>query len=163
MPMLLLGVIVLCFFLLGVKLFTSGNPKAMATSLRWVGGGVATLLALFLLLRGQFVIALMVAGFALWLFTEGKFRPAIFDLFSRFLGMPNGAGPQPRQPTRSDAMSVTQAREVLDVPAGADAETIKQAHHRLMLKVHPDVGGSDFLAAQINRAKQVLLDEIKER
>jgi curved DNA-binding protein CbpA len=46
---------------------------------------------------------------------------------------------------------------VLGLKPGASAGEIKEAHHRLMLKIHPDQGGSDALAAQVNRAKDVLL------
>ena len=166
MGVFLLGVMVLCVLLFGARLFVAGDAKALATSLRWVGSIAAAILALFFLLRGQIVVALVIAGFALWLFTEGRFRPALFDLFSKFSGGPGGSGgqgPRPHPRAGPDTMSVAQALEILDIPAGATVEMVKEAHHRLMLKVHPDVGGSDFLAAQINRAKQVLLDDLDGR
>jgi len=57
----------------------------------------------------------------------------------------------------SGDMSVDEAYAILGLSAGADAEAIKEAHRRLMVKVHPDHGGSDYLATKINRARDVLL------
>jgi DnaJ-domain-containing protein 1 len=57
----------------------------------------------------------------------------------------------------SGDMSVDEAYAILGLAAGADAEAIKEAHRRLMVKLHPDHGGSDYLATKINRARDVLL------
>jgi len=61
------------------------------------------------------------------------------------------------RPTPATAMTPDEALAVLGLKPGASAGEIKEAHHRLMLKIHPDQGGSDALAAQVNRAKDVLL------
>jgi DnaJ-domain-containing protein 1 len=66
------------------------------------------------------------------------------------------AGTERRQ-APSGKMSEAEALAVLGLKAGATPEDIRLAHRRLMKEFHPDRGGSDYLAAKINQAKERLL------
>lgn len=63
--------------------------------------------------------------------------------------------PWPRAP--GGKMTRAEALEVLGLEEGADAATIRAAHRRLMRAAHPDQGGSDWLAARLNEARDILL------
>lgn len=70
-----------------------------------------------------------------------------------FTGGSHGETPR----ASSDEMTVAEAYEILGLAPGVDEAQIKAAHHRLMMQLHPDHGGTDYLATKINRARDVLL------
>ena len=59
----------------------------------------------------------------------------------------------------SGPMTKEEAYKVLGLEAGAAAADVRKAHRRLMERLHPEIGGSSFLAARINEAKDVLLSD----
>jgi len=66
-----------------------------------------------------------------------------------------------QQPSGTD-LSAQQALQILGLNERPSREEIVAAHRRLIQRLHPDRGGSDYLAAQINQAKQVLLDSLSD-
>lgn len=75
-----------------------------------------------------------------------------------------GAGPREEASSaRSDSpwantgMSADEACEILGVAPGASSDEVETAYRKVMKSAHPDQGGSDWMAAKVNQAKDVLL------
>lgn len=84
-------------------------------------------------------------------------------VFPRGFAWPGSAGPARPEagppPAPRTAMSKAEALAVLGLKPGASASDVREAYRRLMKDYHPDKGGSDYLAAKINAAKDLLLQE----
>ena len=88
-------------------------------------------------------------------------------LLRAYLDRVHGDSWQDREDPQADApaggfsadMSRREAYDILGLEEGASEKQIIDAHRRLMQKLHPDRGGSAFLAAKINQARDLLLGE----
>ena len=78
-----------------------------------------------------------------------QYIPFFKKIFGQQSPPPNRTTPQ--------AMSRQDAADLLGVDINASPEEVREAHKRLMQKIHPDRGGSDALAKQINHAKDILI------
>lgn len=87
-------------------------------------------------------------------------HPSWREDLSRHGGQEDGGhGEQQTSGPRSGGMTRDEALEILGLEDGADEEAVRTAHRDLMKKVHPDRGGSNYLASKINEAKAVLIGD----
>jgi DnaJ family protein C protein 19 len=101
------------------------------------------------------VAAVVAAFIGLRLFSRGEMLPGLAAVGGAgwWLWVRRRGNGRPSDP----GMSPDQARALLDVRRGASVEEIRAAHRRIMLRVHPDAGGSTHLAMEINAARDALL------
>lgn len=75
-------------------------------------------------------------------------------------GRPFGSSPGDAGPSgssgRSQRMTRQEALQVFGLDEQATREDVQREYRRLMRKIHPDLGGSSYLAAKLNEAKDVL-------
>ena len=163
----LAGIVALVAFVVLVRLYWASAKPSTAT-------GIVTLLAL-LLVAGLGVLAatgrlhwLAAVGAALLPFlrrslTLLRYLPFLGRLYARYRqqNRQQSGGRKQAGGTRPGVGDMTreQALAVLGLKANPTRAEIIEAHRHLMGKIHPDKGGSTYLAQQLNEAKQVLLRE----
>jgi DnaJ homolog subfamily C member 19 len=164
---LALGALTLFLFLGGLRAFEQASVSTIKSLLLWIAALGGLTLALLLVLTGRGGVALgalVMFGPLLWNRWRAShyFRTGFFGGPGGTGGPAGGNGPgagngsgSPRR--RAGAMSKQEAYQVLGLAPGATEADIRAAHHRLMRTAHPDAGGSDWLAARINMARDVLL------
>ena len=144
-----LGILALAAFL-GAGWWFSRQKTAHASRLvRMLLGGGAVAAGVLLALRGALALGIPIGLFGLGMLGIAVNAPG--------QGGSQGQGPAPS----GGAMSLSEAREILGVTAGATREEIRHAHRQLMKKLHPDTGGSPALARQVQEARDVLLEALK--
>jgi DnaJ domain len=141
-----------------IRAFAKASPKQARALTTKLGGYVVLAFAALIAIRGHFdyaaplvVVALGMLGYQQLL---GKFKSKSSGGSAE--AQP-GDGQQHAPPPRGRIrMSKDEAMRVLGLKDGASAEDVKAAHRRLLKDFHPDKGGTDYLAAKINEAKDVL-------
>jgi hypothetical protein len=92
------------------------------------------------------------------LFTTGKLIPGSALMAGALLWAAWRRSRPSQRPMPAD-----DARRLLGVGEGATLQEIRDAHRRLIAKVHPDAGGSAELAHRVNAARDTLLAETMNR
>jgi hypothetical protein len=146
---------VLFFVLLGR--FGRASLRQFVEGWRVPLGSMLALASIALGMTGRVDFAIL-AGFGASYLLFGTV-PLFWQMRS-FRGDPGAAASGPSSstpPPRSAAMSRSEALNVLGLREGASRDEIRAAHRRLIQQTHPDKGGTNYLAAKINEAKDVLL------
>ncbi|MFT6275452.1 MAG: hypothetical protein ACJAZ0_001548 [Halioglobus sp.] len=87
-----------------------------------------------------------------------QFLPTLLRLFPMLASLRSNANSQKgtTPPSEGGTMTAEEALAVLGLDGEASEQDIINAHRKMMQKIHPDRGGSDYLAAKINQAKDTL-------
>ncbi len=151
---LIAGAALLFLLLMLVRAYIGTDSKSLLKAGRVSGSAVLAIIALLLGFTGKIDPAIFVGLTAAALFM-GREMP----WKSRFRGAGAGQAGSGNQapPAPASGMSRKEALDVLGLAEGASADDIRAAHRRLIMQNHPDKGGSTYLAAKINQAKDVLL------
>jgi len=157
---IVLMVVLLLLVFWGVQAFKKIPASIVAQLSKFGVWLVCLLLLLVLVASGKLngvlaLLGVLIASLMRWMPVILKYAPQLHRLWQLF-----GAEStrEYQAPPRHGKMTVAEALEVLGLKPGASRDDIILAHRKLIARLHPDKGGSDYLAAQINLAKKVLLE-----
>ncbi len=148
MHIFLIALALLLLFLLVMNWLAKVAPQHISTLMELAVGSFLLVLGVFLALTGKVAFAI----------------PALLGSLVAFRKyqqsrLPGEDRTGEKKSTATGAMSRDEAYKVLGLKPGASREEVRTAYKKFMLKMHPDVEGSEYLAQKINQARDLLLDK----
>lgn len=141
--MLLVGILLIAL----VTRVTARNIKLAGLAFIFMAAAAALLI---FALAGRYGLAAPAGALALWGMRA--------YLLARQIKATKQSGSAATQPAKS-RMTRAEALDILGLEEGASDEAIEAAYKALIVKNHPDQGGTDWLAARLNEARDILLDK----
>ncbi len=160
---LVLLLIIIAFYAL--RAFKKASPAFVARIIRILGFSFIGVMLIYLAatghLNGLFALVGIAIAFAVRMLPVLlRYAPYLHRLWLEFINAKQqSSGRQGDRVSPKGSMTKEEAYEVLGLKLGAPEQEIIAAHRKLMQKIHPDRGGSDYLAAKINLAKKILLNK----
>ncbi|SEH28161.1 DnaJ domain-containing protein [Magnetospirillum fulvum] len=152
---ILLGAAGVLLGLAGLGWLTRQPPGKVKSALIAVAMLTVAAVGLALLLSGRLAgLVALIAGLSPWLSRATRLHQ-IWRLLRG--GRSARSAPPPPSSSGDSALTRAQAYEILGLPPHASREEIRAAHLRLMQANHPDRGGSTWIAARLNQARDLLL------
>ncbi|NOU23415.1 MAG: DnaJ domain-containing protein [Methyloglobulus sp.] len=158
---LILVLIVIAVYAL--RAFRKASPAKVARIVRILFFSLIGIMLLYLgatgRLNGLFALVGILVAFAVRMLPVLiRYSPYLHRLWLEFTASKQqSSGRQGDRASPKGGMTKEEAYEVLGLKPGALEQDVIAAHRKLMQKIHPDRGGSDYLAAKINLAKKTLL------
>jgi len=152
---ILLGATALLLALAGLGWLTRQPPGKVKSALIAIAMLTVAAVGLVLVLSGRLAgLVALIAGLSPWLS-----RATRLHAFWRMIRgqRPAGSAPPPPPPQGESSLTRAQAFEILGLSPNAGPDEIRAAHLRLMQANHPDRGGSTWIAARLNQARDLLL------
>jgi hypothetical protein len=160
--------VVIALVILVVLLWATKRSRArgiLNVTQQRLSGTLALVIAVLLSVRGDWGLGLGLGLFGVYLLGQALPWP-LSSLAAYFDGRRAGGGKHAQtdadsgsgaRPAAGSKMTEQEAYQILGIAPGASVTEVTRAHRSLMKKVHPDQGGTTYLAARINEAKDVLL------
>ncbi len=157
MPRLILLLAVVGVVYILFRRAQASSPEKRRAEYIKLGLGIAVVVVIGLTLTGRMHwIGAALTGLLVGL---RQLFPTLIRLFPMLASLrgKQAAANEAKPPSSGPTMSPTEALAVLGLEEGASEEEIIVAHRKMIQKIHPDRGGSDYLAAKINQAKDTLI------
>ncbi len=159
MSWLVFGVFAGIGLILLMRWLSLSKPGQAKRALTWGLVSIVVLTAAFLAMTGRLAWAGAALSALIPWAMRGMQAHALWRQFKSYTGGASKSSSGQQAPPRpgQQRMSSEEAYAVLGLKPGASSDEIQIAYKRLIQKMHPDAGGSDALAAQINQARDVLM------
>ena len=149
-----LGIIFLVLIIIFFDWITNSNKNKFNKKIQFFIVIISSIIGLTLLIAGLYKYSTLFLSVAAW-FLRKKF---IFDIIMSFFRKKNLNAHK----KYNEVLSLSESYELLGVDEDTSIEDIIKSHKELIRKLHPDKGGSSYLSAKVNQARDIILKDRKK-